>query len=165
MTRARRELVLETGPICEQQGWCSRFVPLLRTDLLRSSLLFSRRSQTDILHPKCFLARSTHSMHAAMEKLVFPCLERQAFVKVAGMFLREGVPLDHAWTRFVENSQRTHVNITFRSSRSDISAEDMNAPKWVSQDVPLYNALLSDIFPGRGCGRVGEPCSKQPATA
>jgi len=25
---------------------------------------------------------------------------------------------------------------------------DMNAPKWVSQDVPLYNALLSDIFPG-----------------
>ncbi|CAE7597590.1 Dnah2, partial [Symbiodinium sp. CCMP2456] len=25
---------------------------------------------------------------------------------------------------------------------------DMNAPKWVSQDVPLYEALLSDIFPG-----------------
>mmetsp|Transcript_64893 Transcript_64893/g.119431 ORF Transcript_64893/g.119431 Transcript_64893/m.119431 type:complete len:4522 (+) Transcript_64893:77-13642(+) len=25
---------------------------------------------------------------------------------------------------------------------------DMNAPKWVSQDVPLYQALLSDIFPG-----------------
>lgn len=24
----------------------------------------------------------------------------------------------------------------------------MNAPKWVSQDVPLYKALLSDIFPG-----------------
>ena len=24
----------------------------------------------------------------------------------------------------------------------------MNAPKWVSQDVPLYQALLSDIFPG-----------------
>ena len=27
-------------------------------------------------------------------------------------------------------------------------AKDMNAPKWVSQDVPLYQALLSDIFPG-----------------
>ncbi|CAE8702622.1 unnamed protein product, partial [Polarella glacialis] len=25
---------------------------------------------------------------------------------------------------------------------------DMNAPKWVSQDVPLYEALLGDIFPG-----------------
>lgn len=25
---------------------------------------------------------------------------------------------------------------------------DMNAPKWVSQDVPLYTALLGDIFPG-----------------
>jgi dynein heavy chain len=25
---------------------------------------------------------------------------------------------------------------------------DMNAPKWVSQDVPLYSALLGDIFPG-----------------
>mmetsp|Transcript_14483 Transcript_14483/g.50911 ORF Transcript_14483/g.50911 Transcript_14483/m.50911 type:complete len:4419 (-) Transcript_14483:356-13612(-) len=25
---------------------------------------------------------------------------------------------------------------------------DMNAPKWVSQDVPLYQALLGDIFPG-----------------
>jgi dynein heavy chain len=25
---------------------------------------------------------------------------------------------------------------------------DMNFPKWVSQDVPLYNALLGDIFPG-----------------
>lgn len=25
---------------------------------------------------------------------------------------------------------------------------DMNAPKWVSQDVPLYQALLMDIFPG-----------------
>eukprot|EP00928_Gymnodinium_smaydae_P048232 TRINITY_DN3222_c2_g2_i2.p1 TRINITY_DN3222_c2_g2~~TRINITY_DN3222_c2_g2_i2.p1 ORF type:complete len:3935 (+),score=1014.18 TRINITY_DN3222_c2_g2_i2:1731-11807(+) len=25
---------------------------------------------------------------------------------------------------------------------------DMNAPKWVSQDVPLYSALLADIFPG-----------------
>ena len=25
---------------------------------------------------------------------------------------------------------------------------DMNAPKWVSQDVPIYDALLGDIFPG-----------------
>merc|ERR1719199_1788513 len=24
----------------------------------------------------------------------------------------------------------------------------MNAPKWVSQDMPLYTALLGDIFPG-----------------
>ncbi|CAD7941177.1 unnamed protein product [Amoebophrya sp. A25] len=26
---------------------------------------------------------------------------------------------------------------------------DMNAPKWVSQDLPLYWALMSDIFPGQ----------------
>ena len=25
---------------------------------------------------------------------------------------------------------------------------DMNLPKWVAQDVPLYMALLGDVFPG-----------------
>eukprot|EP00392_Amoebophrya_sp_AT5.2_P015197 g15396.t1 len=38
---------------------------------------------------------------------------------------------------------------------------DMNIPKFVKQDVPLFMGLLSDLFPGLDCPRVGNPELKQ----
>jgi dynein heavy chain len=34
---------------------------------------------------------------------------------------------------------------------------DMNMPKFVKQDVPLFGGLLDDLFPGLDCPRVGHP--------
>ena len=34
---------------------------------------------------------------------------------------------------------------------------DMNLPKFVAEDVPLFKGLLSDLFPGLDCPRVGYP--------
>jgi len=34
---------------------------------------------------------------------------------------------------------------------------DMNIPKFVKQDVPLFQGLLKDLFPGLDCPRVGYP--------
>jgi len=34
---------------------------------------------------------------------------------------------------------------------------DMNMPKFVKEDVPLFQGLLSDLFPGLDCPRVGYP--------
>ncbi|CAD7947894.1 unnamed protein product [Amoebophrya sp. A25] len=38
---------------------------------------------------------------------------------------------------------------------------DMNIPKFVKQDVPLFLGLLNDLFPGLDCPRVGNPELKQ----
>eukprot|EP00919_Chromeraceae_sp_WS-2016_P072391 GHVR01171232.1.p1 GENE.GHVR01171232.1~~GHVR01171232.1.p1 ORF type:complete len:2780 (-),score=639.98 GHVR01171232.1:32-7840(-) len=37
---------------------------------------------------------------------------------------------------------------------------DMNMPKFVKQDVPLFQGLLNDLFPGLECSRVGYPLLK-----
>ena len=34
---------------------------------------------------------------------------------------------------------------------------DMNMPKFVKQDVPLFQGLLNDLFPGRKVPREGNP--------
>ena len=34
---------------------------------------------------------------------------------------------------------------------------DMNLPKFVFEDVPLFNGLIADLFPGLDCPRVGYP--------
>ena len=34
---------------------------------------------------------------------------------------------------------------------------DMNLPKFVYEDVPLFLGLISDLFPGLGCPRVRYP--------
>lgn len=34
---------------------------------------------------------------------------------------------------------------------------DMNSPKFVFDDVPLFQGLLKDLFPGIECPRVGYP--------
>ena len=33
---------------------------------------------------------------------------------------------------------------------------DMNTPKFVYEDVPLFQGLISDLFPGLSADRVGE---------
>jgi len=38
---------------------------------------------------------------------------------------------------------------------------DMNMPKFVKQDVPLFQGLLGDLFPGLDCPRVGHAALKQ----
>ena len=42
---------------------------------------------------------------------------------------------------------------------------DMNSPKFVFEDVPLFLGLLSDLFPGLNCPRVGYPDFNKAVTA
>jgi hypothetical protein len=35
---------------------------------------------------------------------------------------------------------------------------DMNMPKFVAQDVPLFNGLLGDLFPGEGLKSCVQVC-------
>jgi dynein heavy chain len=38
------------------------------------------------------------------------------------------------------------------------SIRDMNAPKFIVQDMPLFNALMSDLFPGTLIATDDLPC-------